>query len=106
MDLAKLSLEDVELLAESLERFLHEELEGRGLTRFDTHVGIDVRVQEVLLVTVDLTVNSPVPLGPEVLAQFDEAIDEALARFEEYLSGRYSGESGVRGPPEPPHSEL
>ncbi len=90
LDLAKLNLEDVERLAESLEKFLYEELERRGLAKFDIHIGIDVRVQEVLLVAVDLTVNSPVPIGPDVLAQFDEAVDKALARFEEYLSSSYS----------------
>jgi len=90
LDLARLNLEDVERFAESLERFLYEELERRGLVKLDIQIGIDVRIQEVLLVTVDLTINSPVPIGPEVLAQFDEAVDKALARFEEYLSSSYS----------------
>jgi len=103
LDLAKLKMEDVELLAENLERFLYEELEKRGLTIFDVHIGIDVRVLDVLLVTVDLTVNSPVALGPEILARFDEAIDTALARFEKYLFlSSHSGEGKVSGSPEAP----
>jgi len=90
LDLARLGLEDVEKLAESLERDLYEELERRGFAKLDVQIGIDIRVQEVLLVSVDITVNSPVPLGPEVLAQLDEAIDRALARFEESLLAEYS----------------
>jgi len=90
LDLARLDLGDVEKLAEDLEKDLYEELEKRGFTRLDVQIGIDIRVREALLVAIDITVNSSVPLGPEVLAQLDEAIDRALARFEERLSADYS----------------
>ncbi|MCX8208280.1 MAG: hypothetical protein N3G79_01350 [Sulfolobales archaeon] len=79
-------LELSQLLGDLLLRHLNRVSRIAGV---DFHVSIELELSETLDVVVDVFLASSTPIAPEVLAQIDREIDEALSEFEKVIALKY-----------------
>lgn len=101
LDLGKLGQRELEELSEFLEKVILESLDDVLTPTTDVQVTIELELSEHLDVSVDLTISSPTPLSPDVLARVDAALDKALEVFEGYVyqkHGRTNGAGETRDP--------
>jgi|GEM_PF-1338303 hypothetical protein len=89
LDLGKIDLGSLEELSTALEDYLMKSLRSLIGSRVDINLSVELEVGETLDLAVDLVVQSPNPLPPDILAEIDERVDRAIRKFEEITVLRY-----------------
>ncbi|MEM2006210.1 MAG: hypothetical protein QXG17_00765 [Sulfolobales archaeon] len=89
LELGKIDQRTLEELSQILGDLLVNNLNTVLGTRIEFQVSIELGVSDALNLSVDLYLESPSPLAPEILAEIDRRIDEAIIEFEEIIARRF-----------------
>ncbi|MEM0066108.1 MAG: hypothetical protein QXT76_04390 [Sulfolobales archaeon] len=89
LELDKIDQKVLEELSQILGDLLANNLSMVLGRRIEFQVSLELEVSDTLDLSVDLYLESSEPLPPEILAEIDKRVDEAIVKFEELIAQKF-----------------